>query len=124
MKIVTTQQAVLDIILEYWDNPTPVRLENTFKELEEYSAIRRFTMGDNWNFFLPRESYVAIGKKYLNRELKGYEIIVLSVNRTDLSLRLLTFADYKDDYEEATKNIRLVSSACVEPLKEPLFINL
>lgn len=47
MKIVTTQQAVLDIILEYWDNPTPVRLENTFKELEEYSAIKRFTMGDN-----------------------------------------------------------------------------
>lgn len=123
MKIVTTEQAALDIILEYWDNPTPVRLENTFKELEEYSAIRRFTMGDNWNFFLTRESYAAIGKKYLNRELTGYEIIVLSVNRTDLSLRLLTFADYKDDFEEATKNIHLVSSICVEPLKEPL-INL
>lgn len=35
MKIVTTQQAVLDIILEYKDNPTPERLEKTFKELEE-----------------------------------------------------------------------------------------
>jgi hypothetical protein len=124
MKIVTTQQAVLDIILEYWDNPTLVRLENTFKELEEYSAIRRFTMGDNWNFFLTRESYVAIGRKYLNRELTGYEIIVLSVNRTDLSLRLLTFADFKDDFEEVVKNTRFVSSAFVEPLKEPLFINL
>src|SRR5665213_3515315 len=113
MKIVTTHQAVLDIILEYWDNPTPARLENTFKQLEEYSDVKRFKMGDNWNFFLTRESYVAIARKYLDRDLTGYEIIVLSVNRTDLSLRLLTFADFKDDFEEATKNTRLVSSTCV-----------
>lgn len=124
MKIVTKQQAVLDIILEYWDNPTPARLENTLKQLEEYSDITRYNMGGNWIFFLTRESYVAIAKKYLNHDLTDKEIIALSVNCTDLSIRLLTIEDYKGDFVEATKNIRLVSSICVEPIKEPLFYKL
>lgn len=99
MKIITEQQEILELILEYWDNPSAIALETTLNKIGEI-----YLLGRQWSFCLTDESLINLSKKYLNRDLQiNEEQYTLWVDCTTLSFRILSWEEYVENYEEMRK---------------------
>ena len=98
MKIVTTQQAVLDLILKYWDNPSPAAYKGTLLKIREHWPIGMHSMSLDWYFELTPESLVNLSKKYLNKDFQvktGW--FRLEVDSDDFCMRIISWDDYEKD---------------------------
>ena len=60
MKIVTTEQAILYLILKYWDNAGSITLEITRKEIQEYYLTGGHLRSFDWPFKLTWESLINL----------------------------------------------------------------
>lgn len=95
MQIITTEQAVLNLILEYLDNPNPIVFKNTLKKIREHWPITEHSMSLDWEFKLTNQSFVNLSKKYLNQDLqRDSPVYILLVDSIDLSFKILSYEEY------------------------------
>lgn len=65
MEILTKQQKVLNLILQYWDNPSEVYLQDTLMQIREYWPIDINYHSKSWEFRgLTDNSWAELSKKY------------------------------------------------------------
>ena len=65
MEILTKQQKVLNLILQYWDNPSEFFLQDTLKQIREYWPIDFNHHSESWEFSgLTDNSWAELSKKY------------------------------------------------------------
>ena len=102
---------VLNLILNYWDNPSPVLLKETLLDIVEFGPKRSFLIMPNWKFRLTEDSLAKLSIKYLNTELVfpnetenrnnpfclTKPMGTLEVNRFTLSMKIPTIEDMLKD---------------------------
>lgn len=108
IKIVMTEQAVLELILDYWDNPSPDLFKNTLIKIRD---IRRIdpnrSLPFEWTFELTPQSLVNLYKKYLNGKLELiYELHSLEVFSSDLSMVVHTNDSYFNTLPERLSRVK------------------
>ena len=108
MKIVTNEQVVLDLILEHWNDPLEMDYKITLEKIREYWPITEYSYSLDWEFNLTPQSFVELSKRYLNQDLlMTSESYTLLVDSTNLSLKILSWEEYKEDIPRRMRRVIL-----------------
>lgn len=101
MQIITNEQAVLDLILAYWDNPSPMFFKETTEKIRVYWPRNlEYSYALDWEFVLTPDSLVHISSKYLHKEIKlTKEEHILLVDSTNFHMKIY-FRDTLDKCHE------------------------
>lgn len=90
MKIITKDQAILELILSYWDNPSQSAFIDIMEKIRVHRPINlEYSYALDWVFVLTPESLVTISSKYLSQEIiLTREEHILLVDTTNFHMQI------------------------------------
>ena len=104
MEIISREQAVLNLIIKYRDNPGEVSLESTLKEIRKYwPQVEDFKI-QHWGVWnlTPASEINLLNKYFPEVTVKKGESYVLEVDCKTLSMRYVNFEEVYKRLKETT----------------------